>query len=129
MTKRNSRVLLVSQARSGTAFWRVKNPLEYLRDLNCCELVHTEIDRIPTRDRFWLEWFDLVVLHQVWSDDALMFSRYMKSIGKRIVLSVDDLINGYKIPSFISGGAPYRDNGIAHNIHDMMVIADRIIVT
>ena len=31
------RVLLICE-NSGTAFWRVKNPLELMRDLGACEL-------------------------------------------------------------------------------------------
>lgn len=58
-----------------------------------------------------------------------MFVQYMKSIGRRIILSVDDLINGFKIPQFIKGGQLYRDNGIVHNVHDLMVLADKIVVT
>lgn len=126
--KRKLRVLLVSN-NSGTAFWRVKNPLEFLRDGNYCDLTWVEPDRIPTRDRYWLEWYDVVVFHQIWSDDMVIVAKYMKTLGKRIILSIDDLINGFKIPKFISGGALYRDNGITHNVHDMMEIADKIVVT
>lgn len=50
-------------------------------------------------------------------------------MGKKIILSIDDLINGYKIPTFVTGGEQYRENGIIHNIHDMMVVADKIVVT
>lgn len=88
-----------------------------------------QIDELPTRDRFWLERYDVVVFHQMWSDNALILARYMKSIGKRIVLSIDDLINGYKIPLYIEGCQQYRDDGVVHNIHDMMDIADKIVVT
>lgn len=88
-----------------------------------------QIDELPTRDRFWLERYDVVVFHQMWSDNSLILARYMKSIGKRIVLSIDDLINGYKIPSYIEGCQQYRDDGVVHNIHDMMDIADKIVVT
>lgn len=126
--KRKPRVLLIAN-NTGTAFWRVRNPLEFLRDGHYCDLTWIEPDRIPTRDRFWLEWFDIVVFHQLWADDMVILARYFKTAGKQIVLSIDDLINGFKIPSFIEGGAAYRDNGITHNIHDMMEIADKIVVT
>jgi hypothetical protein len=39
-----------------------------------------------------------------------------KSCGKRIVLSVDDLVNGNKIPRFIHTGDVYREAGTARNI-------------
>ena len=126
--KRKPRVLLITN-NSGTAFWRVRNPLEFLRDGKYCDLTWLEPDRIPTRDRFWIEWFDIVVFHQLWADDMVILARYFKTAGKHVVLSIDDLINGFKIPSFIEGGAAYRDNGITHNIHDMMEIADKIVVT
>ena len=126
--KRKPRVLLIAN-NSGTAFWRVRNPLEFLRDGHYCDLTWIEPDRVPTRDRFWLEWFDIVVFHQLWADDMLILARYFKTAGKKVVLSIDDLINGFKIPSFIEGGAMYRDNGIAHNVHDMLGIADKIVVT
>lgn len=58
-----------------------------------------------------------------------MFAQYMKSIGRKVVLSVDDLINGFKIPDFIRGAQMYRESGIVHNVHDMMVLADKIVVT
>lgn len=126
--KRKQRVLLIA-ANSGTAFWRVRNPLEYLRDMNLCDMCWVQFENIPRRDRYWMEQWDTVVVHQLWNDEVAMFVQYMKSIGRRIILSVDDLINGFKIPQFIKGGQLYRDNGIVHNVHDMMVLADKIVVT
>lgn len=84
---------------------------------------------LPNRDRYWHEQWDVVVLHQSWDDQSAMFAQYMKSLGKKIVLSIDDLINGFKIPPFVSGGEQYRDSGVIHNIHDMMELADKIITT
>lgn len=52
-----------------------------------------------------------------------------KSCGKRIVLSVDDLVNGNKIPRFIHTGDVYREAGTARNIQFMMDLADKVIVT
>lgn len=52
--KRKQRVLLIS-ANSGTAFWRVRNPLEYLRDMNICDMCWIPFETIPRRDRYWME--------------------------------------------------------------------------
>lgn len=56
-------------------------------------------------------------------------AQHFKSIGKKVVLSVDDLINGNKIPKFITQGAPYSEPGMAKNIQDMIDLADRVVVT
>lgn len=58
-----------------------------------------------------------------------MLANLFKSFGKKIVLSIDDLVHGWKIPTYIQGGAAYRTKEASYNIHDMMAIADRIIVT
>jgi hypothetical protein len=61
------RVLLISE-NSGTAFWRVKNPLELMRDLGVCELAWLGTMQVPMRDRYWIDRWDIVVFHQCWTD-------------------------------------------------------------
>ena len=59
---RKPRVLLIAD-NSGTAFWRVKNPLEHLRDMGACDLMWMNTGQLPLRDRFWLDYWDIVVFH------------------------------------------------------------------
>lgn len=86
-------------------------------------------EQIPNRDRYWLCHWDVVVFHQCWNDQAAILAQLFKSCGKRIVLSVDDLVNGNKIPRFIHTGDVYREAGTARNIQFMMDLADKVIVT
>lgn len=50
-------------------------------------------------------------------------------MGRKVVLSVDDLIIPYRIPKFISASRTYADPSVSRMIHDMMVVADWIVVT
>lgn len=84
---------------------------------------------IAARDRTWLEYWDTIVLHQIWMDDFVPLVNFWKSQGKRIVVSTDDLIVGHQIPDFIKGGIPYRDQTIMRNVHDIMTLADKVLVT
>ena len=126
--KRTPKVLLISY-QSGTLFWRAKNPLELLQDSRICEWVTLSPEQIPFRDRYWMMQWDIVVFHQSWNDQCAILAQHFKTIGKRIVLSVDDLINWNKIPRFIEGAQPYSEVGFAHNIQLMMDLADRVVVT
>lgn len=126
---RNQRVLLLTAHRSGTSFWRVNNPFDLLRDRGVIDYCEMSIEQVPMRDRYWLERWDVAVFHQCWTDHSFILAQHFKSIGKKVVLSVDDLINGNKIPKFITQGAPYSEPGLAKNIQDMMDLADRVVVT
>lgn len=64
------RVLLATH-NTGTAFWRVRNPLFQMMDMGAIDLTWLETENVPTRDRYWYNNFDVLVLHQEWSDAAL----------------------------------------------------------
>lgn len=122
------RILLLTH-NSGTAFWRVRNPLMMLQDANMIDLVWLPPEAIPFRDRFWIQQFDAIVLHQEWRDESFQLASMAKMYGKRVILSIDDLVNGWKIPRNIMGGQMYRDQHIIDTIKQLMEMADRIIVT
>ena len=67
------RVLLITH-NTGTAFWRVRNPLFQMMDLGIIDLTWLATEDVPTRDRFWYNNFDLLVLHQEWSDPAVQLA-------------------------------------------------------
>lgn len=100
------RVLLTTH-NSGTAFWRVRNPLFQMMDMGIIDLTWITIEDVPTRDRFWYNNFDVLVLHQEWSDGAVQLAQAFKMLGKRVIVSLDDLVAGWLIPRNITGGQFY----------------------
>lgn len=121
-------MLLISR-NSGTAWWRVTQPLTFLRDLKICDLEWLSPEDVPTRDRLFLESFDTFVFHQCWDDFTWGLALLAKNLGRRIICSCDDLIVGHQIPRFIKGGLPYNDPTIRRNVHDFFTISDKVIVT
>lgn len=81
------------------------------------------------RDRVFLESYDTFVFHQTWTDLMWQLATMLKSLGKRIVCSCDDLIVGHQIPKFNKGGLPYNDPTIICNVHDFFNLADKVVVT
>lgn len=102
------RVLLTTH-NTGTAFWRVRTPLFQMMDMGIIDLTWLATEDVPTRDRFWYDHFDLLVLHQEWSDPAVQLAQTFKMLGKRVIVSLDDLVAGWQIPRNIGGGRFYQD--------------------
>lgn len=128
---RKPKVLLICEE-SGTAFWRVQNPLELLRDYGQCDLTWLSATNLPLRDIEWVMGFDVFVFHQCWTDlCSTICSHARMNFGnqKKIVLSIDDLVNGWKIPKNIAGRASYLDRNVSLNIRRMMDLSDRIVIT
>lgn len=121
------KVLLIS-SNSGTSFWRCKNPLELLRDNNLIKLVWMPIELVPTEMSF-IKQFDAIVFHQSWSTKSLTIAAMAHSSSTQIILSIDDLLNGYKIPNYIGASSVYRQSEVTRCIHDMCELADRIVTT
>lgn len=69
------------------------------------------------------------MLHQEWSDEAFQLASMAKMYGKRLILSIDDLVAGWKIPRYIAGRIAYKDARRIDTIKQMMEMADRIVVT
>lgn len=67
------RVLLTTH-NTGTAFWRVRMPLFQMMDMGIIDLTWLATEDVPTRDRFWYNNFDMLVLHQEWSDPAVQLA-------------------------------------------------------
>ena len=97
--------------------------------MKIASVVHVPPDRIPTRDITFLDGFDILVLHNSWADNIPIIVNWMKSRGKRVVVSTDDLIIGHLIPENISSRAAYLDPHTTRNIHDILEMADRIVTT
>lgn len=125
---RRQRVLLISR-NSGTGFWRVIQPLAFLRDTKICDLEWLSPEDVPTRDRLFLESFDTFVFHQAYMDDMWQLAVVVKSLGKRVIFSCDDLIVGHQIPKFIKGGLPYNDPTVMRTVHDTFTLSDKVLVT
>lgn len=49
----------------------MRNPLFQMMDMGAIDLTWLATEDVPTRDRFWYNNFDVLVLHQEWSDAAL----------------------------------------------------------
>ena len=74
---RKQNVLLISR-NSGTAFWRVVQPLRYIKAHGFANVTWLEPDLVPTRDRQFLDQFDTIVLHQIWHDGIVPLVTYWK---------------------------------------------------
>lgn len=59
----------------------------------------------------------------------ILLANWMKSQGKKLVVSTDDLIIGHLIPEGIESRKAYLDPQTTRNIHDLMSLADRIVTT
>lgn len=122
------RVLLTTH-NTGTAFWRVRNPLFQMMDMGAIDLTWLATEDVPMRDRFWYNNFDVLVLHQEWSDGAIAIAQTFKALGKRVIVSLDDLVAGWQVPRNIGGGRFYQDRFIVQNVKDLLELSDRIVVT